>query len=222
MVDSASRTILSAASSNEVQAVILASRQALQMHFLQLLAAYIASPAGAKKAEDGGRDGEADRLLALLKSPRAGVLDLNALDASKGSSALHEAVRCVLLLCAERWLPGPEASEADPPPAPLAPPPPSRKDLILVKYLVLERNADVFVRDRRGSRVLDNLPPGDHVSNLLKQASNNQKALAQRKDDGSPVTQRGYLMKYTNVAHGYKSRWFVIDNGVLSCALPSA
>jgi hypothetical protein len=65
-----------------------------------------------------------------------------------------------------------------------------RKDLVLIKYLVLERNADVFVRDRRGNRVLDNLPAGDHVSNLLKQASNNQKALAQRKEDGSPVTQR--------------------------------
>jgi hypothetical protein len=124
-----------------------------------------------------------------------------------------------------------------------------RKDLVLIKYLVLERNADVFVRDRRGNRVLDNLPAGDHVSNLLKQASNNQKALAQRKEDGSPVTQRcvrgiaigpsfasacwclvppllavflfpafrGYLLKYTNVAHGYKSRWFVIESGVLSC-----
>lgn len=96
-----------------------------------------------------------------------------------------------------------------------------RKDLVLVKYLVLDRNADVFVRDRRGGRVLDNLAPGDHVTNLLKQASNNQKALAQRKGDGSPVAQRGYLLKYTNVAHGYKNRWFVIDDGVLSCQCPT-
>ena len=180
LLDASSRSVLSAASSDEVQATILASRQALQTHFLELLAKYIDAPAGTSKATDGGREGEANQLLQLLKSPRAGALDLNALDANKGVSALHEAVRCVPSGLSFGSLAG--VSDLQP----LS----RRKDLVLIKYLVLERNADVFVRDRRGSRVLDNLPAGDHVSNLLKQASNNQKALAQRKEDGSPVTQR--------------------------------
>jgi hypothetical protein len=97
LLDSSSRSILNAATSQEVQDVITASRQILQTRFLKLLSEYTNAPSTAKKAEDGGRDGEANKLLALLKNPRAGVLDLNALDASKGVSALHEAVRSVLL-----------------------------------------------------------------------------------------------------------------------------
>ena len=32
-----------------------------------------------------------------------------------------------------------------------------------------------------------------------------------------PPELRGYLNKYTNVAKGYNTRWFVLHNGVLSC-----
>jgi hypothetical protein len=32
-----------------------------------------------------------------------------------------------------------------------------------------------------------------------------------------PPALRGYLSKYTNVAKGYATRWFVLKNGVLSC-----
>ena len=28
---------------------------------------------------------------------------------------------------------------------------------------------------------------------------------------------KGYLSKYTNVARGYNTRWFVLKNGILSC-----
>ena len=34
-----------------------------------------------------------------------------------------------------------------------------------------------------------------------------------------PPTLRGYLSKYTNVARGYNTRWFVLKNGTLSCEL---
>lgn len=36
-----------------------------------------------------------------------------------------------------------------------------------------------------------------------------------------PPTLKGYLNKYTNVAKGYNTRWFVLKNGILSCKLPS-
>jgi oxysterol-binding protein 1 len=32
-----------------------------------------------------------------------------------------------------------------------------------------------------------------------------------------PPTLKGYLNKYTNVAKGYNTRWFVLKDGVLSC-----
>jgi len=32
-----------------------------------------------------------------------------------------------------------------------------------------------------------------------------------------PPVLKGYLNKYTNVAKGYNTRWFVLKNGVLSC-----
>jgi hypothetical protein len=32
-----------------------------------------------------------------------------------------------------------------------------------------------------------------------------------------PPTLKGYLNKYTNVARGYGTRWFVLKDGVLSC-----
>lgn len=35
-----------------------------------------------------------------------------------------------------------------------------------------------------------------------------------------PPILKGYLNKYTNVARGYGTRWFVLNNGVLSCRSP--
>ena len=32
-----------------------------------------------------------------------------------------------------------------------------------------------------------------------------------------PPELKGYLNKYTNVAKGYNTRWFVLKDGVLSC-----
>lgn len=35
-----------------------------------------------------------------------------------------------------------------------------------------------------------------------------------------PLELKGYLNKYTNVAKGYSTRWFVLKQGVLSCKFP--
>ncbi|CED83942.1 Oxysterol-binding protein [Phaffia rhodozyma] len=174
--DDQDRTCMDVASTEEVVQVILDSRTALQNQYLALLSQYINAP------QHG--PGPSGSLLELLKSPRAAILDLNALDRDKGVSLLHEAVR--------------------------------RKDTALVKFLALDRGADVFVKDRKGKSAYDGSAGNDDINNLLKQASNNQKALLQSRPDGKPITQRGYLMKWTNVARGYKSRWFVIEHGILS------
>ena len=34
----------------------------------------------------------------------------------------------------------------------------------------------------------------------------------------TPPTLKGYLNKYTNVARGYNTRWFVLKAGVFSCS----
>lgn len=109
------------------------SRAALQADYLTLLSAYIQSP------HPNGHPNPANPLLDLLRSPRAAILDINALDEHKGVSLLHEAVR--------------------------------RKDLTLVKFLALERGADVFVRDKRGKSAYDGNGGSDDVSNLLKQGN---------------------------------------------------
>jgi hypothetical protein len=41
--------------------------------------------------------------------------------------------------------------------------------------------------------------------------------LASPSAPSGPPSLRGYLNKYTNVAKGYNTRWFVLKDGVLSC-----
>ncbi|KAL7414222.1 Oxysterol-binding protein-domain-containing protein [Mrakia frigida] len=215
LIDGRGLSCVESASSPEVVETILESRSNLQTHFLHQLSLYINSPLSnasptvrshpsTSTLGGGGRPSlhqtpsnfsahnqvaanPSSEILKILKSPRAAILDLNALDQTTGTTLLHEAVR--------------------------------RKDLAVIRELALERGADVFVRNRQGKRAFDGekgVGAGDDVSNLLKQASNNQKAMLTGKTDGKLGVQRGYLMKYTNVAHGYKSRWFVLDNGTLS------
>ncbi|KAI0268137.1 Oxysterol-binding protein-domain-containing protein [Gloeopeniophorella convolvens] len=100
-----------------------------------------------------------------------------------------------------------------------APPPPSlatkRKDIRLVE-LAVRAGADVFVRDRKGRPVQEVVGKDDKMRVFLRQFANNDTTLI---DDGplsGPPTLKGYLNKYTNVARGYGTRWFVLKDGVLS------
>ncbi|KAJ7770760.1 oxysterol-binding protein [Mycena metata] len=138
-------------------------------------------------------------LLALLSSPRAKHLDLDYLDDASGRGILHEAAR--------------------------------RRDLRLLE-LAVRAGADVFVRDRRGK-----LPGADgsaggakggkgrgegEVKAFLRQLTNQDAALLSsphQQHHSSPAAApvlRGYLNKYTNVAKGWNTRWFVLKEGVLS------
>jgi hypothetical protein len=47
--------------------------------------------------------------------------------------------------------------------------------------------------------------------------ANNDTTLINDGLTSGPPTLKGYLNKYTNVARGYSTRWFVLKDGVLSC-----
>lgn len=90
-----------------------------------------------------------------------------------------------------------------------------RKDTALIE-LAVRKGADVFGRNRRGKRVLESTKD-EKIKALLQQLSNADAAMAaSAQQPGLPPTFRGYLAKWTNIAGGYKTRWFVLENGTLS------
>ncbi|KAG9311200.1 hypothetical protein JVU11DRAFT_8275 [Chiua virens] len=89
-----------------------------------------------------------------------------------------------------------------------------RKDLRFIE-LVVRAGADVFVRDRRGKMAYDGLGKDDRVRVFLRQFVNHDQSLIDVPVSEPPVL-KGYLNKYTNVAKGYNTRWFVLKDGVLS------
>ncbi|KAF9043191.1 Oxysterol-binding protein-domain-containing protein [Panaeolus papilionaceus] len=91
-----------------------------------------------------------------------------------------------------------------------------RKDLRLIELLV-RAGADIFVRNRRGKMAYDGTGKDDRVRVFLRQIANHDKTLIPNPSPlNEPPVLRGYLNKYTNVAKGYNTRWFVLKNGVLS------
>lgn len=142
-------------------------------------------------------------LIDLLSSPRIKHVDLSYTDDASGTTLLHTAAK--------------------------------RKDLRLVE-LSVRAGADVFVRDRKGRAVADGTGKDDRVRVFLKQCellvystvtrqstreivANRDTSLLTNDNPSSapPPTMKGYLNKYTNVAKGYNTRWFVLKDGVLSC-----
>ncbi|KIJ28907.1 hypothetical protein M422DRAFT_784466 [Sphaerobolus stellatus SS14] len=90
-----------------------------------------------------------------------------------------------------------------------------RKDLSLIE-LAIRAGADVFVRDRRGRPVTDAAGKDDRVKAYLRQYTNRDQTLINPPATTEPPSLKGYLNKYTNVARGYGTRWFVLKDGVLS------
>lgn len=151
----------------------------------------------------------------LLEEPRAeGILDVNALDlvtepttVQTGGTLLHEGAR--------------------------------NKDSQLIQIL-LTHGADPFRRDKKGKLPQD-VTKDDKTRALLKKSpaaviaqrgiqerailgNNNAQGLSARASIGgeAPLAgkdareMRGYLKKWTNYTSGYKLRWFVLEDGVLS------
>lgn len=90
-----------------------------------------------------------------------------------------------------------------------------RKDTRMIQTAV-RKGADVYARDRCGKRVND-VTKDEKVKALLRQLHNADAARAsQPSNSGQPPSFKGYLGKWTNIAHGYKTRWFVLHDGILS------
>ncbi|WVO21082.1 uncharacterized protein IAS62_002386 [Cryptococcus decagattii] len=90
-----------------------------------------------------------------------------------------------------------------------------RRDLRLVE-LAVKKGADVFVRDKRNKRVLDGEKNADDGIKMFLRQFNNQDSLVEAKSDGRPPDHRGFLSKWVNYKSGWQTRWFVLENGVLS------
>ncbi|KAJ7674024.1 Oxysterol-binding protein-domain-containing protein [Mycena polygramma] len=230
-VDAQGLTARECARGKEVGRVFDDSRTFLNASYRSLLRSYILSPfpdpsapasastpttpapssprvGGQGNGLHGGAGGQAGQpppaLLAMLASPRAKHLDLAYLDDASGRALLHEAAR--------------------------------RRDLRLLE-LAVRAGADVFVRDRRGKLPGQGSASGSggaalgkggkglgrgegEVKAFLRQLTNQDAALLHPAPPPSasaaaPVL-RGYLNKYTNVAKGWNTRWFVLKEGVLS------
>ncbi|KAN0064494.1 hypothetical protein ACQY0O_002122 [Thecaphora frezii] len=79
----------------------------------------------------------------------------------------------------------------------------------------VRKGADVFARNRRGKRVND-MTKDEKVKALLRQLTNADAARQSQGVPGQPPSFKGYMGKWTNIASGYKTRWFVLENGILS------
>lgn len=105
------------------------------------------------------------------------------------------------------------------------------KDIQLIQILLLH-GADPFRRDRRG-RLPQDVTKDDRTRAILKKspaAAAAQRGIQEKAVlgnltsptvDNSPVGKdgremKGYLKKWTNYTTGYKLRWFVLEDGVLS------
>lgn len=149
-----------------------------------------------------------DEIAALLEVPRVrGLLDLNTLEPPTnggGSTLLHDAAR--------------------------------RKDTTLIELLLLH-GADPFRRDKRGKLPQD-VTKDEKTKTMLKKspaAKAAARGIEERAVLGSAAEviasgegiapgiagkegreMKGYLKKWTNYGSGYKLRWFVLEDGVLS------
>ena len=148
-----------------------------------------------------------DQLQTLLQDSRVeSVLDVNsgelATDPStveSGGTLLHEAAR--------------------------------KRDITLIQLLLMH-GADPFRRDRKGKLPQD-VTKDDRTRSILRKspaAAAAQRGIQEKAILGSGSTQtpdsavggkdsremKGYLKKWTNYTTGYKLRWFVLEDGVLS------
>lgn len=158
--------------------------------------------------------GDYEKLEKLLEEPRVeGVMDVNSLDLptdratiQSGGTLLHEGAR--------------------------------KKDTKLIQILLMH-GADPFRRDKRGKLPQD-ITKDDRTRAILKKspaAAIAQRGIQERAILGNTTGQgvagrvtsgeaplagkdaremRGYLKKWTNYTGGYKLRWFVLEDGVLS------
>ncbi|KAF9653614.1 hypothetical protein BDM02DRAFT_3153048 [Thelephora ganbajun] len=187
LLDANGKSCKDVAKGKDVVKAIKDSRSFLDASYRSLLRSYILSPSlTTYNSPNPNPQYSSKPLIDLLSSPRIKHADLNYIDGQSGTTLLHEAAK--------------------------------RRDLSLLE-LAIRAGADVFVRDRKGRPVYDASGTGkdDQVRVFLRQfTSHDTTLLASSSSTAPPPTLKGYLHKYTNVARGYNTRWFVLKDGVLS------
>ena len=103
-----------------------------------------------------------------------------------------------------------------------------KKDLRLAQLMLLH-GADPFYRDKKG-RLPQDVTKDERTRSILKKspaATAAQRGIQEKAILGNPLSDKplggkesreikGYLKKWTNYTTGYKLRWFVLEDGVLS------
>ena len=150
----------------------------------------------------GERVDPKEALLRYISKERSRGLDFSALTpGSRGTTIVHEAVR--------------------------------RKDVDILK-MCAARGASMVVRDRKG-KLPTEFAKDDATRGLLRQGANSEGRALRSSVSGLPAlstsvpqaasqgsaapsspVMKGYLSKWTNMARGYKTRWFVLHHGHLS------
>ncbi|KAF9585253.1 hypothetical protein BGW38_003214 [Lunasporangiospora selenospora] len=90
-----------------------------------------------------------------------------------------------------------------------------RKDMSMVQWC-LDQGIDTFLRDKKGKTAVD-VTKDSKIKNLLRESrSQGPSAPLVPTSPGQAPKLEGTLFKWTNYASGYKARWFVLEDGILS------
>ncbi|CAI4057757.1 oxysterol-binding protein related protein OSH2 SKDI_04G2180 [Saccharomyces kudriavzevii IFO 1802] len=138
------------------------------------------------------------KLELIWKSPRnLNLLDINGIDPETGMTLLYEYSQ--------------------------------KKDIEMCQWL-LKHGAEATVKDGKGRSPLDlvkdtklpvkssnNVTPEMKLKSLFEKKLKEQATVHENVASNKPPTYKGFLKKWTNFAHGYKLRWFVLNSdGILS------
>ncbi|KAI9189843.1 hypothetical protein H9P43_001276 [Blastocladiella emersonii ATCC 22665] len=83
----------------------------------------------------------------------------------------------------------------------------------MARWCLTVRSADPFVRDRKGKYFYE-VTKNDDIKALFKRSISAASPMTVAPDQMPHM--QGILCKWTNYASGYKARWFVLDQGILS------
>ncbi|KAG5363077.1 Oxysterol-binding protein-like protein C2F12.05c [Yarrowia sp. B02] len=134
--------------------------------------------------------GDLQAIDALLTNPRSSsLLDINGHNPETGSTVLHDFAH--------------------------------RRDARMVEF-ILSHGGDPLVRNKNGQLPSD-LTKDETIRQMLQKSTAKQQVISEADIANGPPKQsnpapqmKGFLKKWTNFTSGYKLRWFVLEDGVLS------
>lgn len=195
--DNAGATCLEVGGDSSVVDLIFNFRARHNEKYVELLSEYVASPPANTSAS-----------IPPASATKSGAGQGSAVSAASGHVSNAAAEKLYHFIARPRYI---YLSAQDPSGTTLLHEASRRKDLGLIK-LVLSRGGDVMARDRSGKTALE-LAQDERIKSVLSSA---EPAPGTASNLGPPSTMRGFLSKWTNMARGYRSRWFVLENGTLS------